>query len=139
MTEPAASGVPARGGRGRARASRAARRRRTLSVLAALVVTVIVLVTMGGSGQSHPKTTGAPGATASTAPPHGTAAPAIEAGVLPWSLDAASSRQVVLSGPGQTLDILGGLSSSNVSLDRVFSLDTATGHIDNLGTLAAGV
>ena len=46
---------------------------------------------------------------------------------------------MVLPGPGPTVTVLGGLSASNSSLDRVFSLDTTTGHMSNLGTLAAGV
>jgi hypothetical protein len=113
------------------------RRRRTIAtVIAAVVVIVLVIVATGGSDKPpHP----APTAKATAKAKLQGAIPAIEAGVVPWSLDAASSRQVVLPGPGQTVTVLGGLSASNSSLDRVFSLDTTTGHVSTLGTLAAGV
>jgi hypothetical protein len=115
--------------------SRATFRRRRAGVVVAFaaVVTVLVIVVGGGSGK--------PGAAppATTYPNSPASIPAIEAAVVPWSLDVASSRQVVLPGPASTLTVLGGLSASNLSLDRVFSLDTATGRERQLGTLAAGV
>jgi hypothetical protein len=97
------------------------------------VVTVLVIIVGGGSGKPRP------GPAATTHPNSPPSIPAIEAAVVPWSLDVASSRQVVLPGPASTLTVLGGLSASNLSLDRVFSLDTATGRERQLGTLAAGV
>jgi hypothetical protein len=54
-------------------------------------------------------------------------------------LGAPLSREVVLPGTGTTLTVLGGLSSSNVSLPRVFSLDTSSGQSTDLGSLRAGV
>jgi hypothetical protein len=109
------------------------RRRICVAVILAVLVTLLVIVNTGGSGKPRPVSTPVP-------PRPGAASiPAVEAGLLPWSLDSPLSRQVVLPGPNQTLTVLGGLSASNRSLDRVFSLDTATGHVSELGTLKTGV
>jgi outer membrane protein assembly factor BamB len=97
------------------------------------VVTALVIVATQGSGKAHSPSTSRP----KTHPP--ASIPAVEAGLLPWSLDSALSRQVVLPGTGPMLTVLGGLSASSSSLDSVFSLDTTTGHVSNLGALAAGV
>ena len=97
-----------------------------------MLVVVIVVATGGGSGK--PRGTVLPGHPAPAA-----AIPAVEAGVLPWTLDAALSREVVLPGSGTSLTVLGGLSGSNASLARVFSLDTANGRVTDEGTLAAGL
>ena len=101
--------------------------------MVAVVVTALVIVASQGSGKAHPASTSRP----KSHPP--SSIPAVEAGLLPWSLDTALSRQVVLAGTGPMLTVVGGLSASNSSLDRVFSLDTTSGQVSNLGTLAAGV
>jgi len=111
------------------------RRRRTVAVGLLAVVIVIIVVLVAGSGS---------GTKPVSAPPkpvvaHGHVIAAVEAGVLPWSLGSPLSRQVVLPGPGQSLTVLGGLSASNSSLDTVFSLDTTSGQVADLGTLPAGV
>jgi N-acetylneuraminic acid mutarotase len=134
--------VPAPRGQSRSRpsgrhtgvSSAVVRRRRTAAlVIVAIVITVLVVVTAGGSGKPRPALT-------STPILHGPSSiPAVEAGLLPWSLDAALSREVVLPGPAEALTVVGGLSVSSTSLDRVFSLDTTNGHVSDLGTLAAGV
>jgi hypothetical protein len=103
-------------------------------VIVVVVIAVLVIVSTGGSGKTTP-----PVATPTVVPHHRASIPAIEAGLLPWSLDAAASRQVVLPGAGQNVTVLGGLSTSNASLNRVYSLDTTTGHVSTLGTLATGV
>jgi len=114
-----------------------ARRRRTVvAVLAAVVVTVVVVVVSGGSGR---KPVVAPSRPATHRTHTSRVVPAVEAGLLPWSLGSALSREVVLPGPGQSLTVLGGLSPANSSLDRVFSLDTTSGQVADLGTLPAGV
>jgi hypothetical protein len=106
-------------------------------VIGAVVIILLVIVSTGGSGKpaTSPSPSPSPNPKAHAPAP----IPAIEAGLVPWSLDVASSRQVVLPGQGSTVTVLGGLSVSNSSLARVFSLDTATGHTTDLGTLAAGV
>jgi len=103
-------------------------------VLVAVAVAVAVGPTSGpASGPTVPHRHAAP-------PPRGgDAIPAAEAGLLPWTLDAPLSREVVLPGSGTSVTVLGGLSSSQQTLDRAFSLDTATGQIATVGTLAAGV
>jgi hypothetical protein len=64
------------------------------------------------------------------------AAPAIESGLLPWHLTAPISRQVVLPGSGNRLVVLGGLTGSDTSADGVYALDTATGALAHIGSLA---
>jgi hypothetical protein len=112
------------------------RRRTAVAVILVVVVVALVIVATGGSGKAPRADRPAATKPKANSP---NSIPAVEAGLLPWSLDTASSRQVVLPGPGPTLTVLGGLSASNSSLDRVFSLDTTTGHVTDVGTLAAGV
>src|SRR5579863_10314363 len=113
--------------------ARVIRRRRTV-VLGLLVGVVAIVVVVAGGG-SGPKPVVAPPRPVHHA--HGIAA--VESGILPWSLPSPLSRQVVLPGPGQTLTVLGGLSASSASLTAVFSLDTTTGQVADLGSLPAGV
>jgi hypothetical protein len=108
-----------------------------VAVLGGLVVltVLLVIVTSGGSptprhGSSDRTTTPAGGRSSS---------PAIEAGLLPWTLEQSLSRSVVLRGAGDTVTVVGGLSASNTSLSRVVSLDTTNGRESNLGALPAGV
>jgi N-acetylneuraminic acid mutarotase len=63
--------------------------------------------------------------------------PAVEAGLLPWQLPQSLSREVLLPGPGRSLTILGGLSAGR-STTGIFSLDTATGSLNSLGSLSVG-
>jgi len=121
------------------RASAQVRRRRVLVGGAAVLVVVGVVVAVW-SGSSKPR------ATAPATHPGGGPAqritrgiPAAEAGLLPWTLDQPLSREVVLPSVGTTVTVLGGLSSSQQTLGRVFTLDTATGGITTSGALAAGV
>ncbi len=65
--------------------------------------------------------------------------PAIEAGVLPWTLQAPISREVVLSGSGSTLEIVGGLEANGSSSAGVFSLDTSNGSLTYQSQLPSGV
>jgi hypothetical protein len=111
-------------------------RRRRAAVLGALVLAlVLVAVIVGtGSGTPHKVATRPRPAT-----PRVAAIPAVEAGLLPWTLDAPLSREVVLPASGSSVTVAGGLSASNGSLARVFSLDTATGQITEDGALPAGV
>jgi len=100
--------------------------------LVVLAIVVLLVVTSGGSGKSRVAGRAARPGTSSPIP-------AVEAGLLPWALDAPLSREVVLPGRGTSVTVLGGLSASNASLDRVFTLDTANGQVNDIGTLAAGL
>ena len=63
-------------------------------------------------------------------------APAVEAGILPWSLSAPISRSVVTAAAGGTIDIFGGLSSGGQSAPGIYALDTTTGRLTHTGDLA---
>src|SRR5205823_5733533 len=65
------------------------------------------------------------------------AAPAAEAGLLPWRLDAPLSREVVLprGGARRGLVVLGGLRSGDSSTNAVEALDTRTGALSPRGSL----
>ncbi len=96
-----------------------------------LVVVIVVVVMSGGSGKAPPAPAHHADATASI--------PAVEAGLLPWTLSVPLSRAVVLPGSGTEVTVLGGLSSANASLPGVFSLDTSTGRSTAVGDLPAGL
>ena len=142
----------------RARVSHRVRVRRRIAVgLLGLVVLAIVLALVvpgGSSGRPGQRTSAGPttteaavsGGRSSAAGPGGSQSakathsiPAIEAGVLPWGLNAPISREVVLPGNGSGLTIVGGLAASQSSLASVFSLDTASGQATPLGTLPSAV
>ncbi len=62
---------------------------------------------------------------------------AVEAGELPWKLAAPISREVVLPGStATTLLVAGGLDGSGNSDAGTYALDTTTGHLSPIGTLA---
>ena len=62
--------------------------------------------------------------------------PAAESGVLPWSLAAPLSREVLLPGPGSgQLTILGGLAAGGSSAAGVYTLNTASGALTYSGSL----
>jgi putative pyrroloquinoline-quinone binding quinoprotein/Kelch motif protein len=117
---------------------RAVYRRRRLGVLAgviSLAAVVYFVVAPGGSnGARHPQPASA--GTARTADPP---IPAMEAGVLPWTLPSPLSREVVIPGGGSTLTVAGGLDPAQHSATTVFSLDVTTGNRTVDGTLASGV
>jgi hypothetical protein len=64
--------------------------------------------------------------------------PAIEAGLLPWRLPTALSREVVLPGTRRQLLVVGGLRGS-VSGRGIFALDSLSGRWRGVGSLPAGV
>jgi outer membrane protein assembly factor BamB len=68
-----------------------------------------------------------------------TSAPAIEAGLLPWSLPTPLSRMVVLPGPGSDLILAGGLTPTAASSGTVETLDASSGRVSPLGELPRGV
>src|ERR1700736_1831936 len=116
----------------RRRPSARVRRRRVaaISVVLVAIAGIAVLIDRRAPSRPHRALTAPPGAAAPI--------PAIEAGLLPWSLDAPLSRAVVLPGAASTVTVAGGLSSAQQSLARIFSLDTTTGQAADLGHLAAG-
>ncbi len=110
-------------------------RRRRIAVLgAAVVVAIAVFLAVNAGSSPAPKPT-----PAATHRPASASIPAVEAGLLPWALDQPLSREVLLPGAGTSVVVVGGLSPSGQSLGRVFSLDTATGTISNLGSLAVAL
>ena len=117
---------------------RAVYRRRRFGVLAGLLsaaVIVYLLVPGGGSTSSgRGKAKPAHGVADAPQPP-----PAVEAGLLPWSLSSALSREVVLPGGGSNLLVAGGLNAAQKSLGTVLSIDVTTGNKTIEGSLAAGV
>jgi putative pyrroloquinoline-quinone binding quinoprotein/Kelch motif protein len=78
---------------------------------------------------------GPPGQTGRTVVPRGL--PAVESGLLPWHLAAPISREVVVTGPGNRLIVLGGLTAGGVSARGVFAIRTRTGSVRHIGALTA--
>jgi outer membrane protein assembly factor BamB len=138
------------------RLSPAVYRRRRLGaglVAVSLVVVGVVVASSGGGkakaakdspARSHPGVVKAPTAPsarshsgvvkASAAPP----VPAIESGLLPWSLASPLSRMNVYpEAPG--LVIAGGLTVGQSSQSGVYALDTSTGTLRQIGSLVHGV
>jgi hypothetical protein len=96
-----------------------------------LVVGALWLVSVSGATtRSHP-----PGTPAR----HAGTIPAAESGLLPWALAAPISRAIVLPGKGGQLDIIGGLTSSNVSAEGIYALNTATGNLTHVANLNGGL
>lgn len=120
----------------RRRASARVRRRRALAGLFGLgVLAIVLIVVLQGGGSASVRgngTTSIPtGQGSNTTSQHSPKAdppiPAVEAGLLPWSLAAPVSREVVLPGSGSSVTVVGGLSASQQSLSDVFTLDTSSG------------
>ena len=100
-----------------------------LGAVALMVALVVVLFSDGGSGGS-----GVPNAHAVRVHPIAAA----ESGLLPWSLPAPISREVIVPGSGRRLVVLGGLNGST-SARGVFALNTANGALRGIGALSVGV
>ena len=113
-------------------------RRRRLTVLVGVVAIVLVVALVaypGGGGPSKHGRAAVPALRSATDAP----IPAVEAGVLPWTLQTPLSREAVLPGGSGTLLVIGGLSTGAASSPAVLSLDVRTGNRTSLGALAAGV
>ncbi len=65
--------------------------------------------------------------------------PAIEAGVLPWTLGSPLSRAVAVPGPGPNLTLVGGLNSAQATIPTIVAIDTQNGQESTVGNLASGV
>ena len=117
---------------------RAVYRRRRIGVLAGVLSVAVIVYLMVPSGGSpsrlHAGSKPAHGVPAGPQPP-----PAVEAGVLPWSLSSALSREAILPGGGSNLLLAGGLNTAQKSLSTVASVDVSTGNKTILGSLATPV
>jgi len=113
---------------------RVRRRRVAASVVGVVAVTLLLVYATGGSS-NRPQ----PHRQAARAAKKAPSIPAIEAGVLPWSLDQPLSREIVLPGTGSDVTVIGGLDPSGNSVAKIVSLDTATGVSSQIGSLAVGI
>ncbi len=121
-----------------------------------LVGAIVALVTTLGGGNGKPSTANAPtqttskGSTASASSrtrqaiaetgvlPQGDM-PAIEAGILPWTLGSPLSRAVAVPGPGSNLLLIGGLNSAQATVPPIVAIDTQSGQASPVGNLTSGV
>ncbi|MDQ2754901.1 MAG: hypothetical protein M3R71_05060, partial [Actinomycetota bacterium] len=118
------------------------RRRRLVAAAGVVVVAALVawLVVPGqGHKASHRAAAQPPRSVPAQVRKTVVAMPAIEAGLLPWKLTSPLSRIVVLAGSGSQLVVAGGLTESQATTSKVFTLDTATGALVNAGAMASGV
>ena len=125
------------------------RRRRTLLVatVAALGLVAWVAASTGGSANRTAATTGSPTAsrTASSAGSPGSASSASSAGASPsvvaamarWQLPNALSRAGAAALPHGRVLLMGGLLASDTSSADVGVLDTSTGKLTSVGSLAS--
>jgi len=119
------------------------RRAASLGVLAIVVVIVVVVTTSGGSSSSDKPPTTTSSTAAAAAGSHGTAVTSsgptsIEAGVAPWQVPAAVSREAVVA-TGSGFTVLGGLATSQASVATTYTVNPATGAATPAGTLPAAV
>jgi outer membrane protein assembly factor BamB len=124
------------------RPSSAVYRRRRLGVglvAVSLVVVGVVVATNGGGKakavKDSPLARSHSGVVKALASPP---APAIESGLMPWSLAAPLSRMNVYPWASGVL-VAGGLTVGQSSQSQVYALDTSTGTVHQLGSLLHGV
>ena len=119
------------------------RRIRVGTVLAVLIILGAILAAcIGGGSPSRPaqKKSSAPSSGGSgTAVRQAKTIAAAESGLLPWTLPVPLSRAVALPGPGSQLTILGGLTTSNVSAQGVYTLDITSGKLAHVANLSGGL
>jgi outer membrane protein assembly factor BamB len=65
--------------------------------------------------------------------------PAAEAGLMPWRLAVPVSREVAVTGPGDRLVVLGGLTAGGASATGIYAFRAGTGVVHRLGALSAAV
>jgi hypothetical protein len=113
----------------------AVRRRRSIALVVLLALVAGVGLALGLT-RHDPKATTPPTTTTTVkAKRVETKPPAVEAGLLPWQLPSPLSREIVAPRSARGLVILGGLVST-ASTDSVQLLETRTGKLSPLGTLA---
>jgi outer membrane protein assembly factor BamB len=117
------------------RRGRAARWRASVIFDVAVVIALGVLLpgSMGGASTPSSPSRSLP------AGHHATTIAAVESGLLPWTLTAPISRAIALPGLEGHLVVLGGLTSSNISAQGIYSLDTATGTLVHKANLISGL
>ena len=115
---------------------------RRLGLVLGLTVLGIVLAVVLTSGGNNHHGAGIPATrakrTVRVAAPAAKSVPAVEAGLLPWNLQAPLSREVVLPDKGPNVVVLGGLDGS-ASTSGVFLLNTTNGAVRQIGSLNAAV
>jgi hypothetical protein len=114
-----------------------------VGLVVAVIVGVIVTLAVPGGGSPSRGHRGAVlaargSASKGGAGKHAGSPPAIEAGLLPWSLPSPLSREVVLPGSGG-LVLAGGLSANQTSSSAVSILNPVTGAFRSVGSLPVGV
>jgi hypothetical protein len=116
-------------------------------VVALVVVGFLIAGQAGGSPAHHHSAAGkgssqAPGAAdpvrGATSHPAPAVVPAVEAGLMPWSLSVPLSRMVVVPAAGGVM-IAGGLTPGQTSANGVYVLDTANGAVHQVSQLTHGV
>ncbi|HEY4927690.1 MAG TPA: hypothetical protein VIH95_00945 [Acidimicrobiales bacterium] len=127
------------------------RRAATLGVLAVVVIVVVIVVSSSGgtttSASSTTTSTRAGGGAAAVGAGAGAGGAAgkvssgpasLEAGITPWQLPAAVSREAVVAN-GTGLTVLGGLAASQASVAAAYTVNPANGATASAGTLPAAV
>jgi hypothetical protein len=110
------------------------RQRRAFVATAVLSVVIVIAVFATSAGGKSKPTTRLPATPANSPAPKPIAA--IEAGLLPWHLSSPLSRETVLPGAGDSLVVVGGLTSPHHPSSKIFSLNTPGGSTSPRGTLA---
>jgi hypothetical protein len=117
-----------------------AARRRFAAVIGGVVAIVIVLLVVVPFGAANNPSSHRTRTVAGPTPrARVDVIPAVEAGVLPWSMSAPLSREVVLPGAGNDVTVVGGLTGTQSTTSHVFSLDTSSGAETPLTALASAV
>jgi len=122
----------------RGRPGRAAPRRHR----AARVLVVLAVLSLSLAAGLYLVRPGSPAAHRPAARPSGAAVAArglsaAETGLLPWRLAAPISREVAITGPGNRLVVLGGLSTGGVSVNGIYAIGTHSGAAHQIGVLRA--
>jgi PQQ-like domain/Kelch motif len=105
----------------------------TAAVLVVLLIAGIVFATCTGGAPSSTPARAASDVSATKEKPAGPAS--IEAGVEPWQLGSAQSRQTVVTS-GTRLTVIGGVDPSGASLSTVSTIAPTTGAIESAAGLA---
>jgi hypothetical protein len=110
------------------------RRRRAAAVLVVLFAGIATWIMISPGTPAVPRRRAlAPAPRAAT--PRGLAA--AEAGLMPWHLSVAISRETAAAAPGNRLIVMGGLTAGGTSANGIYAVRTATGAARYLGALRA--
>jgi len=132
------SAPPSRTQRSARRRAQIRRRRAVVAGAAALLVLIVIVASVvAGSGKASNTSATTSTTAAGAARTTGAGIPAVEAGIVPWTLPGALSREVVLPASGNSLLVVGGLLASQASTATILSLDVSSGTSSVVGHLAA--